>query len=107
MSDKLISRADLSLIERSLSNLAGSIDYVNNRVDQVDDNVKIVYNEVEKLANEFREYVEMQSLANRKAEAKMNLSAIRDKLKDNSIITNVVPWKIPNKSGSFLSKYLL
>ena len=83
MSDKLISRADLSLIERSLSNLAGSIDYVNNRVDQVDDNVKIVYNEVEKLANEFREYVEMQSLANRKAEAKMNLSAIRDKLKDN------------------------
>ena len=48
MSDKLISRADLSLIERSLSNLAGSIDYVNNRVDQVDDNVKIVYNEVEK-----------------------------------------------------------
>ena len=83
MSDKLISRADLSLIERSLSNLAGSIDYVNNRVDQVDDNVKIVYNEVEKLANEFREYVEMQSLANRKAEAKMNLSAIRDKVKDN------------------------
>ena len=83
MSDKLISRADLSLIERSLSNLAGSIDYVNNRVDQVDDNVKIVYNEVEKLANGFREYVEMQSLANRKAEAKMNLSAIRDKLKDN------------------------
>ena len=83
MSDKLISRADLSLIERSLSNLAGSIDYVNNRVDQVDDNIKIVYNEVEKLANEFREYVEMQSLANRKAEAKMNLSAIRDKLKDN------------------------
>ena len=83
MSDKLISRADLSLIERSLSNLAGSIDYVNNRVDQVDDNVKIVYNEVEKLANEFREYVEMQSLANRKVEAKMNLSAIRDKLKDN------------------------
>ena len=83
MSDKLISRADLSLIEKSLSNLAGSIDYVNNRVDQVDDNVKIVYNEVEKLANEFREYVEMQSLANRKAEAKMNLSAIRDKLKDN------------------------
>ena len=83
MSDKLISRADLSLIERSLSNLAGSIDYVNNRVDQVDDNVKIVYNEVEKLANEFREYVEMQALANRKAEAKMNLSAIRDKLKDN------------------------
>ena len=83
MSDKLISRADLSLIERSLSNLAGSIDYVNNRVDQVDDNVKIVYNEVEKLANEFRGYVEMQSLANRKAEAKMNLSAIRDKLKDN------------------------
>ena len=83
MSDKLISRADLSLIERSLSNLAGSVDYVNNRVDQVDDNVKIVYNEVEKLANEFREYVEMQSLANRKAEAKMNLSAIRDKLKDN------------------------
>ena len=83
MSDKLISRADLSLIERSLSNLAGSIDYVNNRVDQVDDNVKIVYNEVEKLANEFREYAEIQSLANRKAEAKMNLSAIRDKLKDN------------------------
>ena len=83
MSDKLISRADLSLIERSLSNLAGSIDYVNNRVDQVDDNVKIVYNEVEKLANEFREYVEIQSLANRKAEAKMNLSAISDKLKDN------------------------
>ena len=78
-----ISWANLKYIEESLSNLSSSIDYVNSRVDQVDDNVKIVYNEVEKLANEFREYVEMQSLANRKAEAKMNLSAIRDKLKDN------------------------
>ena len=78
-----ISWANLKYIEESLSNLSSSIDYVNSRVDQVDDNVKVVYNEVEKLAIEFREYVEMQSLANRKAEAKMNLSAIRDKLKDN------------------------
>ena len=77
-----ISWANLKYIEESLSNLSSSIDYVNSRVDQVDDNVKVVYNEVEKLAVEFREYVEMQSLANRKAEAKINLSAIRDKLKD-------------------------
>ena len=77
-----ISWANLKYIEESLSNLSSSIDYVNSRVDQVDDNVKVVYNEVEKLAIEFREYVEMQSLANRKAEAKINLSAIRDKLKD-------------------------
>ena len=77
-----ISWANLKYIEESLSNLSSSIDYVNSRVDQVDNNVKVVYNEVEKLAIEFREYVEMQSLANRKAEAKINLSAIRDKLKD-------------------------
>ena len=77
-----ISWASLKFIEESLSNLSSNINYVNNRVDQVDDNIKIVYNEVEKLAIEFREYVEMQSLANRKAEAKINLSAIRDKLKD-------------------------
>ena len=77
-----ISWANLKYIEESLSNLSSSIDYVNSRVEQVDDNVKVVYNEVEKLAIEFREYVEMQSLANRKAEAKINLSAIRDKLKD-------------------------
>ena len=78
-----ISWANLQFIEKSLSNLASSIDYVDSRVNQVDNNVKIVYDEVEKLANEFREYVELQTLANRKAEAKLNLSAIRDKLKDN------------------------
>ena len=77
-----ISWANLQFIEKSLSNLSSSIDYVDSRVNQVDNNVKIVYDKVEELANEFREYVEMQTLANRKAEAKLNLSSIRDKLKD-------------------------
>ena len=45
-----ISWANLKYIEESLSNLSSSIDYVNSRVDQVDDNVKVVYTEVEKLA---------------------------------------------------------
>ena len=72
----------MQFIEKSLSNLSSSIDYVDSRVNQVDNNVKIVYDKVEELANEFREYVEMQTLANRKAEAKLNLSSIRDKLKD-------------------------
>ena len=80
--DYKISWANLKFIEDSLSIISNEIKYVDNRVSQVDGNVKIVQSKIEILAREFKDYVEMQTLANRKAEAKMNLSAIRDKLKD-------------------------
>ena len=78
-----ISLANLRFIEDSLATISREINHVNSRVNQVDSNVKIVQSKIEILAKEFRDYVEKQALANRKAEAKMNLSAIRDKLKDN------------------------
>jgi len=80
--DYKISWANLKFIEDSLSIISNEIKYVDNRVSQVDGNVKIVQSKIEILAREFKDYVEMQTLANRKAEAKLNLSAIRDKLKD-------------------------
>ena len=78
-----ISLANLRFIEDSLATISREISHLNGRVNQVDGNVKIVESKIEILAREFRDYVEKQALANRKAEAKMNLSAIRDKLKDN------------------------
>lgn len=78
-----ISLANLRFIEDSLATISREINHLNSRVNQVDGNVKIVESKIEILAREFRDYVEKQALANRKAEAKMNLSAIRDKLKDN------------------------
>lgn len=80
--DYKISWANLKFIEDSLSIISNEIKYVDNRISQVDGNVKIVQSKIEILAREFKDYVEMQTLANRKAEAKLNLSAIRDKLKD-------------------------
>lgn len=77
-----ISWADLSRIENNLDRIDSSIDYVNNNVELVNDNVSIVLDDIQALTQEFRDFVEVQKLANRLNQAKINLTNIRNKLKD-------------------------
>ena len=87
MADYVISSANLSAIERSLSNISGNISTLNdnlgvvdNHVDQVNDNVRVVYDEVGALAKEFREFVKLQMRANAKANSQQRLIQIRQEL---------------------------
>lgn len=56
--ERIISQANLSYIERNLNVLAGQIETVAEQVNHVDNSIKVVYSQVEKLANEFQRYVE-------------------------------------------------
>ena len=71
MSDYAISYANLTAIERGLSNINSSLGVINSNLEvvdsnvgQVNDNVKVVYDEVGALAQEFRAFVQMQMMAN-------------------------------------------
>ena len=80
MADRIIQTADLSKIERNLSVIHSSVELVNNSVRQMDGNVKIINDEVGKLAKEFHEYVDIQNRANRHALAETRLVKIRQEL---------------------------
>lgn len=81
-----ISWADLSYITSSLNtisnDLGNGIDNVRSDVEDVNRNVEIVLDDVAQLTQEFREYVEVQMLANRLNQANTNLINIRNRLKD-------------------------
>lgn len=87
MSDQVISRADLSIIERNLSALANELNSVNNRVSivqdevsSVGDNVKVVYRELGQLAREFHDYVKKAELQHNLEVAETRLGNIRQEL---------------------------
>ncbi len=87
MSDQIISSANLSYIEnnlnhiaRSLDNVHQNLDVVNSTVTDVDQNVRVVYDEIGKLANDFNEFVLIQVRANRLGEAERQLGLVRQEL---------------------------
>lgn len=80
MSDRVISQANLSYIERNLSAIHGEIQALENDVDAVNNNVKVVYDQVGVLANEFHEFVYEQKKANRLGQAEIKLVQIRQEL---------------------------
>lgn len=87
MAEYSISSANLGAIERSLGDINSNIRTLNdnlgvvdNHVDQVNSNVKVVYNEVGALAQEFREFVQLQKKANAKSNAQQRLIQIRQEL---------------------------
>lgn len=87
MSDYAISYANLTAIERGLSNINSNLgtlnhnlDVVDHNVGQVNDNVRVVYDEVEALAREFRAFVQIQMKANAKSNAQQRLIQIRQEM---------------------------
>lgn len=87
MADYSISSANLSAIERSLSNINSNIGTLNNNLEvidsdvgQVNDNVKVVYDEVGSLAREFHDFVQLQVRANAKSNSQQRLIQIRQEL---------------------------
>ena len=87
MSDYAISYANLTAIERGLSTinsnlgtLNNNIEVVDSNVDRVNSNVKVVFDEVEALAREFREFVQLQVKANAKSNSQQRLIQIRQEM---------------------------
>lgn len=75
-----ISRADLSYIERNLGALQRNIELLESDVGTVNENVKVVYSELEALAREFHDFVSVQVRANAKSNAQQRLIQIRQEI---------------------------
>ena len=78
--DELIARADLRTIENNLSAICNSINTVDDRVGNVNSNVKVVYDEVGALAKDFHAFIGLQTKANRLGQAETRLVKIRQEL---------------------------
>lgn len=75
-----ISYADLRTIEKNLGAISGALDAIDNGVGTVNDNVKVVYDEVGALARDFYEYVRRQEFVVAKQSAQTELIRIRQEL---------------------------
>lgn len=81
MSDQyVISAANLSYIERNLKAINGSINSLEHDVDQVNENVRVVYRELASLATEFHTFVDNQNRVNIKSESQRELIRIRQEM---------------------------
>ena len=87
MSDYAISYANLTYIENSLRTISNGLTTINNNIEvvdkdvhHVDGNLKVVYSEIESLAQEFREFVKIQLKANAKANSQARLIQIRQEM---------------------------
>lgn len=103
MADYAISSANLSAIESGLNNIGNQIERLNDNlgvvdqhVDQVGDNVRIVFNEVESLAREFHDFVQLQIRANRKSDSQQRLIQIRQELENKfghyDVVRRMTTW---------------
>lgn len=75
-----ISAANLRYIENSLSAIHKDLEVVDADVGTVNDNVAVVYKEIEALASEFRDFVQVQLRANAKSNSQQRLIQIRQEL---------------------------
>ncbi|MHC5227984.1 hypothetical protein ACYSNW_06840 [Enterococcus sp. LJL99] len=87
MADRVISTANLNVIEGSLATLnnrintvSSQIDAVNSQVGAVDQNLKTVYQELEGLAREFHDYVNQANMQHNVSLAETRLVKIRQEL---------------------------
>ena len=87
MADYMISYANLNGIERALSELGGSLGEANRKIEaldaevgRVESNVRIVLNDVQRLADEFREFVANEEKVHHKQDSQTRLIQIRQEL---------------------------
>ena len=75
-----ISAANLSFIERNLGAIHQDLELIDSGVGTVNNNVKVVYSEIEALAQEFHDFVQIQVKANAKSNAQQQLIWIRQEM---------------------------
>ena len=75
-----ISAANLSFIERNLGAIHEDLELIDSGVGTVNNNVKVVYSEIEALAQEFHDFVQIQVKANAKSNAQQQLIRIRQEM---------------------------
>lgn len=75
-----ISAANLRYIENSLGSIHKDLEVIDSGVETVNDNVKVVYDEIGKLAQDFHDFVQLQVKANAKANAQQRLIQIRQEM---------------------------
>ena len=78
--ERIIQQADLSKIANNLGVIHDDLRTVNSSVGNVNQNVRVVYDEIESLAREFRDFVGIQQKANRLGQAETRLVKIRQEL---------------------------
>lgn len=79
-SERVIQQADLRTIERNLGAIHSELETIDTGVANVNNNVRIVYDELGNLAKEFRDFVGVQIRANRLGQAETRLIKIRQEL---------------------------
>ncbi len=82
MSNKVISAADLSFIERNLNVLANNVKVVAQRVDSVGHNVEVVYSELNSLSRKFEQFVAQDAVDKALAVAESRIIKSKQQLKE-------------------------
>lgn len=72
--------ADLTNIEKNLNKIHSNLQVLDSGVGTVNENVKVVYNEIGSLAREFHDFVNIQTRANRLGQAETRLVKIRQEI---------------------------
>lgn len=80
MAERIIEQADLRTIERNLGAIHEDLQVIDSGVDTVNSNVKVVYDEIGSLAQEFHDFIAVQQRANRLGQAETRLVKIRQEL---------------------------
>lgn len=75
-----ISAANLKYIENNLNSIHRDLEVIDSSVGTVNSNVKVVYDEVGALAQEFHNFIQLQVKANRLGQAHTKLVQIRQEL---------------------------
>ena len=75
-----ISAANLRYIENSLGSIHKDLEVIDSGVGTVNDNVKVVYDEIGALARDFHDFVQLQVRANAKANSQQRLIQIRQEM---------------------------
>lgn len=80
MAERVIAQADLTAISNNLGAIHNDLRVLDSGVGTVNDNVKVVYDEIGSLAREFREFVDLQTKANRLQVSETRLVKIRQEI---------------------------
>lgn len=75
-----ISSANLNYIESSLSSIHTDLGVIDSSVDNVNENVKVVYDEIGALARDFHNFVQLQVRANALSKAQQRVIQIRQEI---------------------------
>ncbi|MBQ3291232.1 MAG: hypothetical protein IJH43_02495 [Mogibacterium sp.] len=80
--ERVIMQADLTKIASNLNAIHEDLNVIDREVGSVNNNVKVVYDEIGALAAEFHDFVTAQQRVNRLQQAETRLVQIRQELKD-------------------------